>query len=289
MIVAGDAYRPSDTATYRIVLQLNSDGTLDGSFGIGGIVATPTTVMGTGTSVGVESDGSLVVVGPARSAGQSGFGVTHYSATGIPNASFGTAGAVFTPLAATAVGARSVLVQSDNTFVVAGGSHSDFAVARYNSDGSLDSTMGGAPVFTDFRYYAPVGSRDYGYSLLRLPDGKLLQAGTTGDALSKLGSARFNPDGSPDESFGFAGRAYGGMTDQDQVLTILRRSDGKILVAGDGSVASQTQSHREMELHRIGFRFNRAEIHPITDLRERQIDLNRTDLQHCVQSLRLAK
>lgn len=249
IILAGDAYRPSDTATYRIVLQLKSDGTLDGSFGTGGVVATPTTVIGTGRSVGVESDGSLIVVGPATSAGQSGFGVTHYSALGIPDTSFGTAGAVFTPLAATAIGAQSVLVQSDNTFVIAGGGHSDFAVARYNSNGSLDATMGGgSPVFTDFRYYAPVGSTDYGYYLLRLPDGKLLQAGTTGQALSQFGLARFNPDGSPDESFGFAGRAYGGMTGIDHVQTILRRSDGKILVAGDGSVASQTQSHREMEL-----------------------------------------
>ncbi|MDL2357579.1 MAG: delta-60 repeat domain-containing protein, partial [Pseudomonadota bacterium] len=37
---------------------------------------------------------------------------------------------------------RAVAVQADGKILVAGSSESDFALARYNSDGSLDSSFG---------------------------------------------------------------------------------------------------------------------------------------------------
>ena len=70
-----------------------------------------------------------------------------------------------------------ILVQPDGKLVVAGeagtATGQDFALARYNPDGSLDTSFGsGGWVVTDF-----FGDDDYGRALARQPDGKLLVAG----------------------------------------------------------------------------------------------------------------
>ena len=70
----------------------------------------------------------------------------------------------------------------------------DFALARYNSDGTFDTSFGdNGVVITDF------GRDDEGYSVALQADGKIVVAGTS--ALD-VALARFNTDGSIDTSFG---------------------------------------------------------------------------------------
>ena len=131
------------------------------------------------------------------------------AAPGDLDTSFGTGGKVTTGFSLGNGMAYSVAIQADGKIVAAGIAGSDFALARYNSDGSLDTSFGtGGKVTTDF---GPLGS---GASSVAIQaDGKIVAAGSAGSdffATGKLGSdfalVRYNTDGSLDTSFGTGGK-----------------------------------------------------------------------------------
>ncbi len=91
--------------------------------------------------------------------------------------SFNGTGKIITDFAAANDGAQSVAIQSDGKAVVVGyssvGNNSRFALSRYNTNGTLDTSFGGTgKVITDF---APL--YDYASSVAIQPDGKILTAG----------------------------------------------------------------------------------------------------------------
>src|SRR5262249_44539014 len=109
----------------------------------------------------------------------------------------------------------------------------DFALARYNPDGSLDPTFGSSgKQTTDF-----FGNQDSAFGLVIQPDGKIVLAGYAhhGDdtPTSDFGLARYNPDGSLDQSFGAGGKIT---TDffgsNDVAYRIALQPDGKLVLAG---------------------------------------------------------
>jgi uncharacterized delta-60 repeat protein len=68
--------------------------------------------------------------------------------------------------------------------IVAAGGNLDFALARYNPNGTLDLSFGsGGKVLTDFGS----GSEDLGRAVALQPDGKIVAAG-----MSTAGVAHFN-------------------------------------------------------------------------------------------------
>jgi uncharacterized delta-60 repeat protein len=84
-----------------------------------------------------------------------------------------------------------------------------FALARFNANGSLDTTFGGrraGKVVTDFNNTGL--GRDRGMAMAVQADGKIVLAGITHPANAPtsysiaFGVARYNPDGSPDTTFG---------------------------------------------------------------------------------------
>ena len=106
--------------------------------------------------------------------------ITSSSTTTLPHGSldtgFGTGGKVTTPIGINE-GEFSVAIQSDGKIVVAGcsnnGSNNDFAVVRYNANGSLDTGFDGDGIVT-----TPIGSGyDQGYSVAIQSDGKIVVAG----------------------------------------------------------------------------------------------------------------
>src|SRR5947209_5776224 len=148
------------------------------------------------------------------------------------DATFGTGGRVLTDFGGGA-GARALALQADGRIVVAGlsrvGVGDDFALARYNPNGSLDSSFGsGGRVLTDF------GLDDEARAVVLQADGKIVVAGGSGGAFFAL--ARYNADGTLDPSFGSEGRVCTNVGGRDGARALALQSDGKIVVAGFSDV-----------------------------------------------------
>ncbi|MCP4286890.1 MAG: hypothetical protein GY792_21000, partial [Gammaproteobacteria bacterium] len=139
-------------------------------------------------------------------------------------------GIVTTDFAASDTG-YGMITQSDGKIVVVGKSGNDVALARYNADGTLDTTFGsGGMLTTDIG-----GTSDVASAVTIQSDNKILVAGKDG---TDLALARYNPDGTLDATFGSGGLstidvAAGSLIDAAVYVTEL--SDGRILVAGTGS------------------------------------------------------
>jgi uncharacterized delta-60 repeat protein len=203
------------------VTRYNSDASLDTSFGDGGTAAT---VLDYGaSSVLIQADGKIVVSG-------SDFALARYDSNGNLDPSFGVGGKVNTGFG----GQGSGLVgQPDGKLIVAGdifaGGHTSFAVARYNTDGSLDASFGtGGEVSTSF------GSTNNGANSVTLQaDGKIVAAGAS-DNSENLALVRYNVDGSLDASFGSGGMVTTSVPNGSgsAAESVKIQPDGKILVAG---------------------------------------------------------
>src|SRR6185503_7609292 len=136
-------------------------------------------------------------------------------------------------------GAHGVAIQQDGKIVAVGLAFGvnpftvdDFALARYNANGSLDSTFGnGGKVTTDF-----FGHQDDAFAVAIQSDGKIIAAGSAENS-SGSGSAiavvRYNPNGSLDSAFGNAGKAIVDLGARSLAFSVVIQSNGKIVVAGD--------------------------------------------------------
>ena len=209
------------------------DGSLDTSFGTNGLVTTDFGADSSdyGYSVALQPDGRIVVAGNSSS----NFALARYQPDGSLDTSFGTNGLVTTGFGASSDG-YSVALQPDGKIVVAGynyGSSSNFALARYQPDGKLDTNFGTKGlVTTDFG----ADTSDYGYSVALQPDGKILVAGSSGEYPNdNFALARYQPDGSLDTSFGTNGLVTTDFGAGDVGYSVALQPDGKIVVAGYSS------------------------------------------------------
>ncbi len=207
----------------------NADGSLDAGFGAGGTITTDIAPgsRDEGLDLAMQSDGRIVVVG--RSAGSGAefdFAVARYTANGSLDPSFGGDGTVTTDFGAGIASARSVVIQPDDRILVVGDFGSDFALARYNSDGSLDPTFGsGGTTTTDAGFV--------GHAVALLPDGRFVVAGGGSIGIEKdFAVARFNADGTPDAAFGTNGRVTTDIGGVDEAFEVVVQPDGRIVAAG---------------------------------------------------------
>ena len=237
IVAAGSAGGFGDFALARY----NPDGTLDASFGAGGKVTTGFPGRSSAFGVALQGDGKIVAAGQ----GQGGFfDLARYNLDGTLDPSFGAGGLVQTSFGSGG-SATSVAIQADGKIVAAGGSStgfpsSDFGLARYNPDGTLDPSFGvGGKVVTDF------GLTDSAIDLAIQPGGKLIAAGYSmnfsDSSAGGFALARYNPDGSLDTGFGTGGEVVTYVGAQAAVGAIALQPDGKIVAAGS-STASATNS-----------------------------------------------
>jgi uncharacterized delta-60 repeat protein len=212
------------------VTRYNSDGSFDTSFGTGGKVAP--SQLGTSLAYGivVQPDGKIVASGDG-----SEFGLARLGSGGSLDPSFGVAGKATASFGSSVdLQAHSLVIQSDGKLVVAGSAdnagQNDFALVRYNIDGSLDATFGsGGEVTTDF-----ASGTDVAFSVTLQADGKIVAAGVTQDmaGAENLALARYNADGSLDATFGTGGRVTTDIGTLEHAESVKIQSDGKIVVAG---------------------------------------------------------
>jgi uncharacterized delta-60 repeat protein len=235
ILLAGTAGYPS--VSQFGLLQLNSDGTLDTTFGRGGVVTTGFGISDTANSMVLQPDGKIVVVG--SSDGQ--IALARYDSNGQLDPTFGSGGEVLTSLGTDAQ-ANAVAVTPAGQIVVAGAfatssqisffepNNSTLFVAQYNADGSLDSTFGAGGITQ------PVNFTSNATAVAVEPDGTVVVAGfgRTGVSVNDI-LIRLTPDGQPDAIFG-----NNGVVDTNIPVytndSLALEGDGKILLASDSPI-----------------------------------------------------
>ncbi len=207
-----------------------ADGELDGSFGDGGHTSTNFSGTDCANAVAIQSDGKIVAVGICHGYD---FALARYNADGTPDTTFGSSGKTATDFGYTLDCAHAVAIQSDGKIVAAGSYASDFALARYNANGILDTTFGGdGMVTTNF-----FGNSDCVYSVAIQSDNKIVAAGS-GSANNDFALARYNTDGSLDTSFDSDGKVTTTFGGNDYAYAMAIQSDGKIVAAGYTSIGN---------------------------------------------------
>ena len=208
-------------------------GDLDPSFGSSGIA---TTDLGGNDDKALDAallpDGGFAAVGQADPAGLANvdFGVVRYTADGHPDPSFNGTGVETTDIAGRGDVANAVAVQPDGKIVAAGEAETapglfDFALVRYDPDGTLDRSFGANGIVT-----TDLGSLDDSATGVAIQsDGKIVAVGVTGEDVAL---ARYLPDGRLDPTFGGGGTVVSDLGFDDVANGVAITPGGTILIAG---------------------------------------------------------
>ncbi|MDD3160969.1 MAG: hypothetical protein PHX49_03465 [Bacteroidales bacterium] len=213
----------------------SQDGSLDLSFGVNGKVITKFESLYDGIgSLAIQSDGKIVVVGNSANDGNPNFAIIRLKDDGNADNSFSYDGIDTISVGGVIDYGRSVVVQSDEKIILAGYSHNgtdnDFALVRYNTNGTLDSSFGKDGIVTT----AIGSSNDQISSMILQQDGRIVVAGNSYYNRSyDFALARYNIDGTLDTSFDSDGKQVTGFgNNSDFASSVALQSDGKIVVAG---------------------------------------------------------
>lgn len=233
------------------IMRFNRDGSIDKAFGVDGKVV-PTTLgdVNNMAAVVIQNDGKIIVGGDTMNYSDpvSDFVVLRYLANGVLDAGFGHNGIVITSVQADDV-AKALTLQDDGKILLAGSSRAvydpvlgyyaqDFAVVRYNSDGSLDATFG-----TEGKFLAE-GNEEFDTALLvkSQSDGTIIVGGSalpTGAANNFL-LMHLLSKGELDPEFGTGGVVIKPLS-FGEITAMEMQPDGKILLAqyhGTGGTSS---------------------------------------------------
>ena len=209
IVVAGTS--SGSPATFAIV-RYEADGSLDASFGTGGVALVDVGAQGGDAHALVLQPDGGIVVGGERFGDDADFAMSRLEPDGTLDRRFGRSGTVTTDLYGGGDGIRALGLAADGRIVAAGlgstsrhdGQDVNFALARYNPNGSIDRTFGsGGFVTTNFItigiFDQLVGGTDVAKALAVQPDGRLVAAGTTswftepGDTFQRATIARYLP------------------------------------------------------------------------------------------------
>jgi uncharacterized delta-60 repeat protein len=222
------------------LVRLNSNGSLDLSFGDNGKVITRIgAAYNVATAMALQADGKIIVGGYTSGGSGTDFLLVRYHTNGSIDNSFDGDGKVMTHYGFLDV-LTDIAIQPDGKIVAEGyttltlvpSANYDIALLRYNTDGSPDNGFG-----TTGKVITAVGAGaadDRGMNMVLQPDGKIVVTGYTHNgANNDFTLLRFNTNGTPDVSFSGDGKlttAFGAGDDAAYALAL--QPDGKIIVAG---------------------------------------------------------
>jgi uncharacterized delta-60 repeat protein len=224
---------------HSALVRYTRNGRLDSTFGVGGKVVTTFDSNGDDLSALVlQADGKIVAAGSIHG---TAFLLARFNADGSVDQTFGNNGHVVTTFSDHTAGAADVVLQADGKIIAVGvsgaGPYSelnDFALARYNSDGSLDQTFGnGGKVKTHFPGVFNTGST--ATSAVLQPDGRLVVGGFYKNERTphQFALTRYNSNGILDSTFGRSGKVITTVGTGDAFsLAIALESNGRIVLAG---------------------------------------------------------
>jgi uncharacterized delta-60 repeat protein len=242
IVVVGFTHQTSYDYAFAIA-RYNPDGTLDTSFSGDGRQRTYFFGTDHATGVAIQGDGKIVVVGDAYNltTDVADFAIARYNPNGTLDTSFSGDGRQTTSFGGGRDIAHGVAIQDDGKIVAAGqGGNSDFALARYNPDGSLDPSFSGdGRQTTGFGF----GPHDAANGIAIQGDGRIVAAGHASVPVAKHGSraassdfalARYSPNGTLDKSFSGNGREITGFGRYSVASAVALQVDGNIVAAGKG-------------------------------------------------------
>jgi uncharacterized delta-60 repeat protein len=241
IVAVGTAGSTSREGPNFALARYRADGTLDSSFGVDGKVTTRFRYQSWALDVAIQTDGKIVAVGQTDPK----LALARYNPDGTLDTTFdgnGKATLAFPPL--DHASAAGVAIQADGKIVVAGEAwceetfltcheeeSGDFAVARFEADGTLDASFS-----QDGWLTTDISGDDIGSAVTLQADGKIVVVGGVNNqsGLADFGLVRYNNDGTLDSTFGDGGRArtdFGGSgVDRADALAI--QADGKLVAAG---------------------------------------------------------
>lgn len=267
-IVVAGATRPISGYSDVAIARYNADGSLDSGFGTRGKVIFSAPYADAAHAIAIQADGKIIVAGYTQTKvwdGTAGSYEAHdflglrYHPNGTPDTTFGTGGKVTTNFGGATDSrdiAEAMVIQADGKIVLAGGEDA-FLFARYNTNGSLDTSFGiggrasiNVPVRNAFQSYP------HAYGLTLQKDGKLVATGTViiqgcttnggGSCHNPVAVARLNTNGTLDTRFGDKGTMTTVVSDSTTYTTtqyyassgrgVIIQGDGKIVVGGGGSI-----------------------------------------------------
>lgn len=236
----------SNVTTQRFALaRYNVDGSLDTNFGSGGKILASIGSNDVADAVAIQPDGKIVALASSYVGGQYEYGLMRFNSDGSADTSFGNNGAVSALIGQGGDQPRTLQLQPDGK-ILAGGAAQDassedhFCVARFTTNGTLDSTFGASGVVIT-AFGAPSVDQVYGVGVQS--NGRIVASGYTeqapGDVLVlDFAASRYTTNGGLDISFGSLGRttnnAGGGTLDIGYGMAI--QPDGKILLAGAAGI-----------------------------------------------------
>jgi uncharacterized delta-60 repeat protein len=250
LIVLGRAQNSNATSSELAAVRYNPDGSLDSSFGSGGIALASfgsNFVYGPSAALyppGTANAGQIIQEGVEGRYGGNEQVLVRYNTDGTLDSTFGTGGEVVNALPITVYNSlpSGVVLTSTGQILTYASNYAttpdQFVLARYNANGSLDTSFGqGGYVVTTIQG----DMQQYG-TLLQQPNGDLIVATETGSNGTTIGGIwslyRFNANGTPDTSFGNQGvvttAAPGGPEAAVLYPNAGTPNDGKIVAIGQG-------------------------------------------------------
>jgi len=233
IVVAGSVDVAPKGKSFAVV-RYNADGSLDTTFGSGGMV---TTSFGSDAdeafAVVVQPDGKIVLGGHYRHATEGlNFALARYEANGTLDFGFGVNGLASTPVrtgnARDSIYAMALQTIGGETKIVAVGGEGDFVLTRFNANGTVDGTFR-----PNQSLYSEFGTVIGAARAVQVsPDsGKIIVVGHADNDLAML---QLNADGTNDTTFGAGGAVITKVnaTNWDSATAVVRQADGKLVVGG---------------------------------------------------------
>ncbi|KAB1156722.1 T9SS type A sorting domain-containing protein [Flavobacterium luteum] len=257
-IVLAGTKTPIGTGTEFGLTRMNADGSLDITFGTNGVTNTdfvnpPYNLSSTYDAIlaiAIQTDDKIVAVGNTSNFNLYNFldvAMARYNKDGTLDTSFGVGGKVFTDFDGFSDSATDVKIQNDGKIVLCGktnftdgstyppeysSQHGNFILARYNTNGTLDTTFGsnGKVVLS----FGDNNNGDFGNSLLLTDDQEIIVSGISNQMVAV---AKFDSKGNLDPSFGVNGTVKTdiGLSGSSliDVTSMKFQKGGKFIVAGE--------------------------------------------------------
>lgn len=244
IVAGGHCLNTARTENDLCVARFNSNGSLDTSFSGDGKVMTDIGKADHAKMLDIQADGKIILGGACQydrivdgyEMSSYDFCFARYNTNGSLDNSFDGDGIVVTHLGFRDDILNALTIQSDGKMIATGGCQYrygdvsyDFCTARYNTNGSLDTSFNGVGSRNDILW----DNNNMAYGITQQSDGKVVISGFAYDGTyNDMVLVRYNINGSLDSSFGVNGKTFESYNQYGIAYSVIQLSSGKLLAGG---------------------------------------------------------